>query len=371
MKGTRAKPLVLHVDDSDVARYAVGRVLRSAGYQVREERTGAGGLEAARALRPDLVVLDVDLPDLSGIEVCRLLRRSPSTARTPVLHLSGARVAPGDRAAGLETGADAYLVQPVDPVELVAVVRALLRTRRAEEQQRRLERALRRSVRAREEALWAVWHELGEPLSTLDIALSGLRAALGDDGVVARERVATALAAAARLRGSVAEMLELARLDSRRAAPRAQPERVASVLAAVVPGLVRLAAEARAELHVPDPAPELAVVCDPAALGQALRALLSAALRGASGARITLRVLAEGGRVRFSVQGGAARTWNARALAPFWEARAAGRRDSSRALALARAVAEAHGGELWLGEDGEGARTVELALPAAGAPAPR
>lgn len=364
MKPNRAKPLVLHVDDSDVTRYAVGRILRAAGYAVREESTGAGGLEAARALRPDLVVLDVDLPDVSGIEVCRLLRRSPSLARTPVLHLSGARVGAADRAAGLDTGADAYLVQPVDPDELVAVVRALLRTRNAEEQQRRLERALRRSLRAREEALWAVWNELGEPLSTLEIALSGLRGAVAEGGVVARERTASAAAAAGRLRTSLMEMLELARLESRRAPPRLLDERIAQVLEAIVPGLERLAAEARAELAVVAADPELRVRCDPGGLAHALRALLAAALRDASGERVTLEVRAEGGRVRLSVSGGAARSWTARALAPFWESRAAGRRESSRAVALARAVVEAHGGELWLDAAEGGARSLELALPA-------
>lgn len=123
---------VLCADDTEAQRYAVARVLRRAGYRVVEASNGKQALEMT-ATCPDLVVLDVNLPDISGIEVCRQIKSSEATARTPVLQISATLVSTEARVAGLEGGADAYLVQPVEPDELIATVRALLRVRRADE----------------------------------------------------------------------------------------------------------------------------------------------------------------------------------------------------------------------------------------------
>jgi PAS domain S-box-containing protein len=124
---------VLHVDDNEANRYVVARILKDAGFAVMEAATGTAGLEAIVQHPPDLVILDVKLPDLSGFEVCRTIKSNPKTARIPVLHISAAFTQGQDKAEGLDSGADAYLVQPVEPIELVATMRSLLRIRRAEE----------------------------------------------------------------------------------------------------------------------------------------------------------------------------------------------------------------------------------------------
>lgn len=123
---------ILNVDDSDAQRYATSRVLRHAGFEVIEAGTGHHAL-AMVARRPDLVILDVNLPDMSGFEVCRQIRADESNARVPVVHLSASMVSTKAKVTGLDGGADAYLVQPVEPEELLATVRALLRVRKAEE----------------------------------------------------------------------------------------------------------------------------------------------------------------------------------------------------------------------------------------------
>jgi two-component system sensor histidine kinase UhpB len=122
---------ILVVDDTDAQRYATCRVLQHAGYSVMEASTGAAALRHA-ADRPDLIVLDVKLPDISGFEVVRHLKAHPITRDIPVLHLSATLVTTSAKVAGLESGADGYLVQPVDDDELLASVRALLRIRQAE-----------------------------------------------------------------------------------------------------------------------------------------------------------------------------------------------------------------------------------------------
>lgn len=129
----KTEATILYADDTEAQRYAVSRVLRGAGFRVLEARTGNQALEMSGA-RPDLIVLDVNLPDISGIEVCKRLKAAESTARTPVLQVSATLVSTAARVAGLEGGADAYLTQPIEPRELIATVRALLRVRSAEEQ---------------------------------------------------------------------------------------------------------------------------------------------------------------------------------------------------------------------------------------------
>ncbi len=112
------------VDDDRALRDVLRRALTLAGYEVRLTDTGAGALAEVSSAVPDAVVLDVGLPDIDGLEVCRLLRREGN--RVPVLMLT-ARDAVSDRIDGLEAGADDYLIKPFDIDELKARLRALLR----------------------------------------------------------------------------------------------------------------------------------------------------------------------------------------------------------------------------------------------------
>jgi PAS domain S-box-containing protein len=126
-RGTESQQAtILVVDDTDAGRYVTCRVLRGEGFRVLEAATGMQALELA-ALLPDVIVLDIKLPDISGFEVCRRLRNDPATANIPVLHLSATFQDDGSVISGLEGGADGYLTLPVEPPVLIAYVRALLR----------------------------------------------------------------------------------------------------------------------------------------------------------------------------------------------------------------------------------------------------
>lgn len=127
---------ILIVDDREENRYITRRMLESAGYECFEAETGRRALEAARK-GPGLIVLDTRLPDLSGFEVCRLLKSSADTATIPVLQVSASFTSIEDRVRALEGGADAYLTHPVDRTVLIATIRALLRLRTAEMEARR------------------------------------------------------------------------------------------------------------------------------------------------------------------------------------------------------------------------------------------
>ena len=126
---------ILSVDDNDAIRYSFARYLREGGYEVIEARTGEEALEMALR-EPALITLDINLPDMDGYEICRRLKSDPATRDIPVLHVSASCVESTDRIRGLEGGADGYLAEPVDPLELLATVRALLRMQQAQREAR-------------------------------------------------------------------------------------------------------------------------------------------------------------------------------------------------------------------------------------------
>jgi PAS domain S-box-containing protein len=130
MSNSSAKILV--VDDNPATLYATSRVLKGAGFNVLEAETGEAAISTAQKEAVDLVVLDVNLPDIDGFEVCRRLRRVDRLSRTPVIHLSATFVKDTDKVQGLEGGADGYLTHPVEPPVLIATVNAFLRAQEAD-----------------------------------------------------------------------------------------------------------------------------------------------------------------------------------------------------------------------------------------------
>jgi hypothetical protein len=122
---------ILVVDDNPATLYSTSRVLRSAGWTVSEAETGLIALEKVQS-GVDLVVLDVNLPDMDGFDVCRRIRENESTSRLPVLHLSATFVQDVHKIHGLDAGADGYLTHPIEPPVLIATVNAFLRARQAE-----------------------------------------------------------------------------------------------------------------------------------------------------------------------------------------------------------------------------------------------
>ncbi|WP_109511625.1 response regulator [Pseudomonas ovata] len=123
---------LLIVDDNVATRYALRRRLEKHGYLVKEAGTGGEGLELIDTEQPDALILDVNLPDMSGFDIVRRLRADPFTALLPVIHVSAASIQTGDIITGLNAGADAYLIHPVDPDVLLATLRTLLRVRDTE-----------------------------------------------------------------------------------------------------------------------------------------------------------------------------------------------------------------------------------------------
>jgi len=122
-------PLILVVEDESALVTLLRYNLEREGFRVAEACDGEEALLAAREQKPDLVLLDWMLPLLSGLEVCRQMRRMPETRSVPIIMLT-ARGEEGDKLRGLDSGADDYVTKPFSPSELVARIRAALRRSR-------------------------------------------------------------------------------------------------------------------------------------------------------------------------------------------------------------------------------------------------
>jgi len=141
------RPLVLNVDDQDPERYIKTRDLKQNGFEVLEAKTGAEALRLIEHFHPPVVLLDVQLPDINGYEVCAFIKKKWPDIM--VLQTSATFVTSAHRTHGLEQGADGYLVQPAEPLELTAAINALLRIHRAESAQRALNATLEQRMQDR------------------------------------------------------------------------------------------------------------------------------------------------------------------------------------------------------------------------------
>jgi PAS domain S-box-containing protein len=151
---------LLIVDDNAATRYALRRRLEQHDFVVIEAGSGNEGLALIASEIPDALILDVNLPDMSGFDIVRLLRSERRTALLPVVHVSAASIQTADIVNGLEAGADAYLVHPVDADVLLATLRTLLRVRDTEH-------ALRDSeARFRE-----IFVNISAPIAVMDASL--------------------------------------------------------------------------------------------------------------------------------------------------------------------------------------------------------
>jgi len=122
------KPKILVVDDEPDAVELIEFNLKAAGFDVVTANDGAEALKKARQVLPQLILLDLMLPEVDGLEVCKILRRDPQTQAIPIIMVT-AKAAEIDRVLGLELGADDYVTKPFSPRELVLRVKRLLRER--------------------------------------------------------------------------------------------------------------------------------------------------------------------------------------------------------------------------------------------------
>ncbi|MEP6671308.1 MAG: PAS domain S-box protein [Chthoniobacter sp.] len=143
---------VLVVDDDAMLRELGLSILQGAGFDALAASTGEECLSALRGTLPDLILLDINLPDIDGRDLCRQLKSDARLTAIPVVHLSGGHISSEEQAEGLEAGADGYIARPLSNHELVARVESILRMKRTEAELRRVTEELRASTRRLEQS---------------------------------------------------------------------------------------------------------------------------------------------------------------------------------------------------------------------------
>jgi signal transduction histidine kinase len=373
-----ARPTVLNVNERAASRYLVTQMLRTSGFDVTEAPDGTSGLALAREA-PDAIVLDVNLPDLSGYEVCRLLKAAPETQSIPVLLTSAARTASEHRVEGLDAGADAYLVQPFESSELSATVRALLRIRAAERDATRLAKELEQAVKIRDDFMSIASHELKTPLTSLQLQLDGIQRKLtksaGSDGdATIAKKLTTAIRQTDRLAVLVDDLLAVSAITQGRLALELQELDLEVVVRQAVEALSADAARSGSELQLEIAGP-VRVRADPVHLARVVTNLVSNAIKYGSQRPIEVSVGREACSARVVVRDrgiGVAPADRERIFGRFERAVSTGNYGGlGLGLFISRQIVEAHHGTVRI-EPSDGAGTsFVVELPFDGPPARR
>jgi signal transduction histidine kinase len=344
------KPRILFVEDDVGKRYVIARQLRAAGFDVEEAATGEEGLAKVRPQHM-VAILDMKLPDMYGSDICRRIKENPLTAAVKVLELSATLATAEDRARGLEQGADCYLVHPVEIIELIATLRALIRLRKAEDDK----------ARAQELFLGALGHDLRNPLTTLSTGLSLLESseAVTTEHGSALERMGRAVDRMTRM---IDQLLVYAQSFHEVVPSKRQPVDLAELTRSVVRDAEHTSSRPF-ELHAGAP---VGVVGDPGKLMQLVDNLVGNALRHGDGT-VTVRVSRDGGEAVLGVHNGG-RPIPEAALATLFEpyTRATGRTGGfGLGLYIVSQIVRNHEGSVDVESTAEAGTTFTVRLPLA------
>jgi signal transduction histidine kinase len=266
---------VLVIEDQPFDRDLLVRVLQSDGHHVSTASGGAQGLNELDRTDPDVVLCDVTMPEMSGLDFCRAVRCRPGRPFVPVLLVTG-RTTRDDLLAGFQAGADDYITKPIDFAELKARVRTMVRIRQLQRQLEDQSRKLSESKQDMEEFLHAVSHDLRAPV----ISLTGLAAMLTREhgeklGDAGRQLVERLQASAGSMSALVNHLVEFARMGS--APHRPRPMNLRLLIDQALTNLSSQIERAGARVDIHPDWPTLAV--DPVSICQVFQNLIGNAVK--------------------------------------------------------------------------------------------
>ncbi len=365
------------VDDNDSNRFAKCTMLRRNGFCVVEASTGTDALDTVRRQPIDLVLLDINLPDMSGIDVCARIKSDERFGAVQVLQISATAVTDEDKIRGLDGGADAYLAEPAHPDVTIATLRALLRVRRAEhelaaalQREQEARRLAEQANRIKDNFLATLSHELRTPLNA---AVGWI--ALLKQGVLDADRQSRAIDALERSARQqwtlINELLDAASIQRRKMRLDVSSVAVDAVASTVVE-LVRPEA-ARKSIELIASIESAQTQGDPVRLQQVITNLLNNAVQfTGEGGRVALSVACSGDEVVIEVEDsgiGIDPRFLPHVFEEFRQAEgeSAGKGGLGLGLAISRHIVELHGGSIHASSAGLGrGATFTVRIPAAG-----
>jgi len=373
--------LVLNVNDRDSVRYMITRMLQRGGFEVIEAASGHQALQQVRERRPRLVVLDIKLPDIDGLDVCRRIKQDADSPPIKVLHTSAVFVSPEAKVQSLNSGADGYLSHPFEQEELIAVARSLLRLLDAEQRLRDTARELYQANQRIHEFLAMLAHELRNPLAAIVSCLPLIeREAARSDAERSARHVMRRQSA--HLRRLVDDLLDAARVTQGKIEPKWETTDLAALLTRVADNCRRTLTDGRQQtLTSRIPAGPVLMRADPLRLEQVFSNLLDNASKYADrGGQVELALEVRQDRAHVMVRDdgmGIA----PESLATIFNLFSQGEVSLARSrgglgigLTLAQSLVQMHGGTVSASSDGLGKGcTMDVTLPLTmtlGAPPP-
>jgi len=363
-------PRILIVDDDPRSRRLLEGYVAAEGWLVRCVDNGRDGLAAARSWAPDVVLLDVMMPGLSGLDVCRSMKSDLETRWIQVMMVTALRGTP-DMVLGLDTGADDYLSKPVRREELLAKLRALLRARRLldELDEAREQLAVRnRELELKKTLAQTLVHDLKNPLSVVLGNLDLLRRASKDRALRLVERCE---AAARRMKGMVEDLIGVEALEGGRCEPRLGELDLAGLARQALDDAGTVLRDNRVTVMGELPREPCPVVGDSELLRRVIDNLIAnSAARSSKEGKVRLRLALEDGRAAITVvDDGPAIPQELRedVFEKFarLQLREAGISiNRGLGLTFARLVVEAHGGTVRVEDDADGHTVFRMVLPA-------
>jgi two-component system sensor histidine kinase/response regulator len=344
---------ILVVDDREINRYIRGETLRKAGYHVVETSTGSETLKRCLQDEPDLVLLDIHLPDISGFEVCRRIKQDAKTASIMVIQISASTLEMKDQVRGLDGGADDFLLEPIEPELLVARVKSLLRLRSVEER-------LRRSNNDLAQFAYVASHDLQAPMRAVLVSAQMLqrdyRSKLDERGTTFLDHI---IAGGQRMTDLIRDLLEYSTVSSLVSTEEYQAIEMSRIVIETKEWLKDRLEETRAEITCSD----LPVIRGPRVrVSQLMRNLIENAVKYRREAvEPRVRISAERGDHEwiFSVADngeGFDPSFAESIFGVFRRLHGADIGGSGVGLAICRTVVERAGGKIWAeGKPGEGA----------------
>ena len=357
------RSVILHIDDDESNRYAVRRILEKSGFEVIDSPNGAQGIEDAEKFLPDLIVLDIRLPDIDGFEVCRRIKANKNLKYIPVLQTSASFVSSEHKVEGLDSGADGYLAQPIEAAVLVATVRSLLRIRHAE-------KAAYEAMRSREEVLAIVSHDLRNPLSFIMMQTKLMEAQYKsgkitpDDIILKMKKINNSCQKMNRL---ISDILDVSSIDQGKFKLEKIKIDVGQMLAEVISFFEDVAFQSEISVLVDESFSNFEITADKDRLQQLLANLVSNSLKYTpSGGRITLSAIKDQHEAIFSVEdsgSGISQSDLINVFNRYWQAHPERKNGYGIGLSIVKGITEAHGGKVRIESEENKGTKVYVTIP--------